>query len=215
MKAMDIPRDPYNLIITGVGGQGNVIASRMIGDMMVRAGYRVTIGETFGVSQRGGSVMSHMRISHTSVWSPQIPEGRADMIVALEPIEAIRVMSYYGNPNTVVLSNTRPIYPVGAIAGEMTYPSLDEIRACIERLARSVAFINATEEAVRLGVAILGNVIMMGAIAGTGILPLNIERFKEIIIKRLPASQHEVNITAFSRGIELITNTAWTHPSAR
>lgn len=213
MNATDIPRDPYNLIITGVGGQGNVIASRMIGDMLVRTGYRVTIGETFGVSQRGGSVMSHMRISRASAWSPQIPEGRADMIVALEPIEAIRVMSYYGNPNTVVLSNTRPIYPVGVIAGEMSYPSLEEIRAGIGRLARSVVFINATEEAVCLGVAILGNVIMMGAVAGTKILPLTLERFKEIIAKRLPASQHAVNITAFSRGIELIANAVWDRPS--
>ena len=73
MNATDIPRDPYNLIITGVGGQGNVIASRMIGDMLVRTGYRVTIGETFGVSQRGGSVMSHMRISRASAWSPRTP----------------------------------------------------------------------------------------------------------------------------------------------
>ena len=82
--------DPYNLIITGVGGQGNVLASRMVGNMLSRLGLFVTIGETFGASQRGGSVMSHLRISTRSCLSPQIPRGRAHSVVALEPIEALR-----------------------------------------------------------------------------------------------------------------------------
>ncbi|HLZ20134.1 MAG TPA: 2-oxoacid:acceptor oxidoreductase family protein, partial [Smithellaceae bacterium] len=73
-----------NLILTGVGGQGNVLASRVLAGMLVDAGYVVTIGETFGMSQRGGSVMSHLRISPDSVRSPQIPRGAADVIVALE-----------------------------------------------------------------------------------------------------------------------------------
>ena len=75
--------DPYNLIIAGVGGQGNVLASRVVGDMIIHQGYRVTIGETFGASQRGGSVMSHLRISAQSGCSPQIPKGKAHMVVAL------------------------------------------------------------------------------------------------------------------------------------
>ena len=67
----ELLHDPYNLIITGVGGQGNVLASRMVGDMLARMGFYVTIGETFGASQRGGSVMSHLRISSESSMSPQ------------------------------------------------------------------------------------------------------------------------------------------------
>ncbi|MBU2252336.1 MAG: 2-oxoacid:acceptor oxidoreductase family protein, partial [Proteobacteria bacterium] len=85
-------KDPYNIVITGVGGQGNVMASRVLANMLVRRGFRVTIGETFGMSQRGGSVMSHIRVSSAAVWSPQIPKGRADLVVALEPVEAIRVL---------------------------------------------------------------------------------------------------------------------------
>ena len=73
-------KDPYNIIITGVGGQGNVMSSRILGNMLVDRGYHVTIGETFGASQRGGSVMSHMRVSKKSIWSPQIPEYRADTV---------------------------------------------------------------------------------------------------------------------------------------
>jgi len=93
MSAVSLAKDPYNIIITGVGGQGNVLASRLLGGMLAGKGYLVTIGETFGASQRGGSVMSHLRISGKSVASPQIPRGRADVIVSLEPAEAVRVMA--------------------------------------------------------------------------------------------------------------------------
>jgi len=103
-----LSNDPYNIIITGVGGQGNVLASRMVGDMLLESGLVVTIGETFGASQRGGSVMSHMRVSASTFFSPQIPRGLAHMIVSLEPTEAIRVLKDYGNPQVKVISNTRP-----------------------------------------------------------------------------------------------------------
>jgi len=104
MGGPPLSKDPYNLIITGVGGQGNVMASRVLSNMLVRKGYYVTIGETFGASQRGGSVMSHIRVSASSAWSPQIPQGRADMVVSLEPIEAIRVLKTYGNSIRLGLS---------------------------------------------------------------------------------------------------------------
>ncbi len=98
METTRLPKDPVNIIITGVGGQGNVMASRILSNMLVRKGFYVTIGETFGASQRGGSVMSHIRVSADSTWSPQIPKGKADIVVTLEPIEAIRVLMSYGNP---------------------------------------------------------------------------------------------------------------------
>ncbi|HQN70592.1 MAG TPA: 2-oxoacid:acceptor oxidoreductase family protein, partial [Smithella sp.] len=85
-----LKKNPTNIIITGVGGQGNVMASRVLAGMLVNAGFIVTIGETFGMSQRGGSVMSHLRVSSSSVLSPQIPQGRGDIVIALEPVEALR-----------------------------------------------------------------------------------------------------------------------------
>ena len=97
MTAAVLKYDPYNLIITGVGGQGNVLASRMVGDMLARKGFDITIGETFGASQRGGSVMSHLRISQKGACSPQIPLGMAHMVVSLEPTEALRVLKNYGS----------------------------------------------------------------------------------------------------------------------
>lgn len=202
-----INKDPYNVIITGVGGQGNVLASRMLGNILSDKGYFVTIGETFGVSQRGGSVMSHLRISKTSAWSPQIPRGQADIVVALEPIEAIRVMASYGNGTSTVLSNTRPIYPVGVIAGEQDYPELGAIRGALGRLTKKVMFIDATDEAMKLGNPILGNVIMLGAVAGTGLLPFDRDDFRAVIARSMPANRLEINLTAYDRGREMLLNT--------
>ncbi len=204
MKSGSMMHDPFNVIITGVGGQGNVMASRILGNILSRKGYFVTIGETFGVSQRGGSVMSHLRISKQSVWSPQIPRGQAHIVVALEPTEAIRVLAAYGNPSVTVLSNTRPIHPVGVIAGDLKYPSLDEMRKALEELASEVSFIDATDEALRLGQPILGNVIMMGAVGGTGVLLFDAEDFRSVINETMPKDKVELNMKAFRKGEEMI-----------
>jgi indolepyruvate ferredoxin oxidoreductase beta subunit len=198
-------KDPYNLIITGVGGQGNVMASRVLGNMMVRDGYHVTIGETFGASQRGGSVMSHLRISKEGSWSPQIPHGQADCIIALEPSEALRLLSTYGNPEVRVLSNTRPIHSVNVIAGDAKYPSMDDIRSSIEALAAEAWFVAATEEAVTMGNPIYSNIIMLGALAGTGAFPMDRESFKAVIAESFPEDRLNVNVKAYDLGIEMVS----------
>ena len=95
---MSMARDPFNIIIAGVGGQGNVLASQILGWIFVSKGYVVTIGETYGASQRGGAVMSHLRISETDQFSPIIPEGKCHLLVSLEPVEALRILEHYGNP---------------------------------------------------------------------------------------------------------------------
>jgi len=195
-----LAKDPYNIVITGVGGQGNVMASRVLSNMLVRKGFRVTIGETFGMSQRGGSVMSHIRVSPTKVWSPQIPKGTADLIVALEPIEAIRVLADYGNPSVKVLVNLRAIYPVGVITGEDEYPPEATIRETVAALAADARFLPATDEAIRLGNPILGNIVMIGAVAGLGVLPIDGELFESVIREGMPAARVEANLRAFAIG---------------
>ncbi|MCE5262811.1 MAG: indolepyruvate oxidoreductase subunit beta [Deltaproteobacteria bacterium] len=195
-----LAKDPYNIVITGVGGQGNVMASRVLSNMLVRKGFRVTIGETFGMSQRGGSVMSHIRVSPTAVWSPQIPKGQADLIVALEPIEAIRVLADYGNPDVRVLVNLRPIYPVGVITGADEYPTEATIRDAVTSLSAQACFLAATDEAIRLGNPILGNIVMIGAVAGLGVLPIDAGLFEAVIREGMPADRVAANLRAFAIG---------------
>ncbi|HNX23202.1 MAG TPA: indolepyruvate oxidoreductase subunit beta [Spirochaetota bacterium] len=196
-------RDPYNIIITGVGGQGNVMAARIIGNMLALRGFYVTIGETFGASQRGGSVMSHLRVSEKSAWSPQIPKGRADLVVALEPIESLRVMAQYGNTETAVVSNTRPVYPVGVICGDQKYPSMDELNGSLKQLCSNINFIDATEEAIRLGNPILSNVIMIGAVAGLGVLPVDDSDFEKVMSSNVPAGKLGINMEGYKLGKKL------------
>ncbi len=175
MDAERLSRDPFNVLIAGVGGQGNVLASKLLGNVLLARGYNVTVGETFGASQRGGSVMSHLRVSGRAAWSPQIPGGRADVILALEPMEALRALAAYGNPEVVVIANSRPVYPVAVICGEREYPPPDRIRAWLERSRRRAWLIDATGEALRLGAPVYANIVMIGALAAAGVLPLRRE----------------------------------------
>lgn len=198
-----LARDPYNIIITGVGGQGNVTASRVLGNMLVKD-YFVTIGETFGASQRGGSVMSHVRVSAVSVWSPQIPRGKVDLVVALEPAEAVRVLGEYGSKGSYVIVNTRPVYPVKVITGEMEYPPLDNIKKAISDFTEHVWFIDATDAAIQLGNPILGNMIMLGAVAGLNVLPLNKKDFEQAVSRIFPKNKVLINVKAFEIGFELV-----------
>jgi indolepyruvate ferredoxin oxidoreductase beta subunit len=203
MNSTRLSKDPYSVIITGVGGQGNVMASRVLGSMLVNNGFLVTIGETFGASQRGGSVMSHLRISETSSWSPQIPKGTADIIVSLEPIEAVRVLAAYGNPGVILLSNTRPIFPVNVIKGDAAYPSVEELKKSVRHLIPHSIFIEATEEALKMGNPILANIIMLGAVVGLNILPITRENFRTAIGERVSPDTVDLNMDAFDLGSRL------------
>ena len=204
MSAVQLRQDPYNLIITGVGGQGNVLSSRMLGGMLTHNGYFITIGETFGASQRGGSVMSHVRISQRAAWSPQIPGGKAHLVIALEPAEALRVLGAYGTPATLLIWNTRPIYPVSVISGEQQYPPGAEIRQALAGLCARNWPLNATQKAMDLGSAIFANIIMLGALSELGLLPFSRRDFSETLSATLPPDKVSINLDAFDSAAALL-----------
>jgi len=194
-------KDPLNVIVTGVGGQGNVLVSQFMGRALVRAGYHVTIGETYGASQRGGAVMSHIRISRQAQYGPLIPSGQADVILGLEPVETLRVLAQYGNPGVTVITNSRPVYPLAVAIGAARYPSVEEIMSALEELSASAWLINATDIAVELGAPILANIIMVGALMGAGVLPLRPEEVEQEFQESLSDDRLELNLKAFRRGL--------------
>ncbi len=198
-------KENYNLIITGVGGQGNVLSSQLIGQALVGKGFFVTIGETYGASQRGGSVMSHIRISSKKQLSPLIPRGKADIVVGLEPVEALRVLTVYGNRETVVISNTRPIYPVDVTSGDEKYPEIEELQKALQGLSRKVYSIAATEKAMHMGSPILGNMIMIGALLELNLLPLSPSEFRETLAKNFSGQRLKTNLQALEEGKKIIT----------
>lgn len=200
----EMEKDPWNMIIAGVGGQGNVLASQILGQMLVTEDFYVTIGETYGLSQRGGSVMSHLRISRNDQFSPLIPKGTCDFVMGLEPIEALRVLQQFGNPNVQLLINTRPIYPMDVIAGNATYPEVDTVLEKIHKLSQKVWTINATEIALEMGDPIFSNMVMIGAFSDLELLPVNRPGFQEVIEDVLPAKKLTSNLDAFDRGREAI-----------
>ena len=194
-------KDPLNVIVTGVGGQGNVLVSQFMGRALVRAGYHVTIGETYGASQRGGAVMSHLRISRQAQYGPLIPAGQANVILGLEPVETLRVLAQYGNPAVTVITNSRPVYPLAVAIGAAHYPTVDEIMTVLEELSSSAWLINATDIAVELGAPILANVVMVGALVGAGLLPLGPEEIELEFQESIPGDRLELNLKAFRRGL--------------
>ena len=204
MQQVNLSFDPYNVIITGVGGQGNVMASRILGNMLSRKGLSVTIGETFGASQRGGSVMSHLRVSTGSSWSPQIPRGQGHLVISLEPTEAMRVLATFGNSDIKVLCNTRAIHAIAVISGEQQYPDLADIKLWVAELSEAAWFMDATEKAMELGNPILGNIMMIGAAAGIGVLPLDREDFEAAISENLSADKQELNLKAYDMGVGMV-----------
>lgn len=197
---MTFHRDPFNVIIGGVGGQGNVIASQVIGRILLQKGYVVTIGETYGASQRGGAVMSHLRISARDQFSPLIPEGRCDLLMALEPVEGLRILGQYGNPEVVSLVNTRPIHPIEMVSGQTPYPEVEEVIQRIGDLSREVWSLNATEAALEMGDPIFSNMVMLGALSSLEILQIDRQGFEEAVEGLLGRSRLGRNMEAFDRG---------------
>jgi indolepyruvate ferredoxin oxidoreductase beta subunit len=194
-------KDPLNIIITGVGGQGNVLLSQFVGKALVREGYHATIGETYGASQRGGAVMSHLRVSRNSQYGPLIAEGQADIVLGLEPLETMRVLSQYGNPGVVVITNSRPVFPAAVTTGEGVYPSPEQISATLEALSSRCWVVDATEIALEMGAPILANIIMMGTLVGAGLLPVGPQAFEAELRESFSGERLDTNLEAFRRGI--------------
>jgi len=194
-------KEPLNLIIAGVGGQGNVLISRLIGQAMMNDGYRVTIGETFGASQRGRSVTSHVRISGSHAYGPLIPEGQADIILGLEPVEALRQLALSGSPATCVVTNTRPVHPMCVATGEAEYPAIERIKKSIGKLSKKSWYVNASAIALNLGSALLTNIVVVGVLAGLHITALRPDMFEQQLEAMFQDEKLDLNVQAFRAGL--------------
>ncbi len=205
---MTFNAEPLNLVVCGTGGQGNILISRMIGRILSRKGYYISIGETFGAAQRGGAVHSSMRVSRKRAYGPLIPEGRAHFVLSLEPLETLRILALYGNEDVVTVSNTEPVYPVGALAGRAEYPGLDELKGAISQLSKRAWFLNVSNMAANLGAPIVSNIILLGGLLGTDLMPLIVEDVEKEIEATLPNAKIDLNLRALHMGIESVRDAA-------
>jgi indolepyruvate ferredoxin oxidoreductase beta subunit len=184
-----------DIIVVGVGGQGVILLSHVIGKSALKAGYSVRGAETHGMAQRGGSVISHIRIG--CEYGPMVPPGGADILVALEPAEALRY-AHYLVKDGVVLVNTHPILPVTVTTGRATYPPLEDIRAPLQRISKTVKTLNATELAIEAGTPQAMNVVMLGLLAPY--LPLKEDLLVETLAESIKPKYLAMNKRAFELG---------------
>ena len=196
-----LEKDPVNLIITGVGGQGNILMSRLIGEALLEDGYQVTVGETYGASQRGGAVASHIRISEDTQYGALTPVGQADIILGLEPMESLRILGLYGGPKTFVIANTRPVHTMSVAIGETEYPELETMKQAISKLSQKAWYIEATEIAINLGAPLIANMVMLGALIGTRLLPLAKDKVERQLRASFQKERRTSNLKALAMGL--------------
>ena len=185
-----------DLLITGVGGQGIVLASDIIGEAALVGGYDVKKTDTLGMAQRGGSVVSHVRLAR-HVWSPLIKKGEVDILVAFEKLEAAR-WAHYLRPGAVAIVNNHVLPPLSVNLGNEHYPSDEEITNILRQRSERIYFVNGTSRVREMGNIRTLNMFMLGCISL--FLPLKIHTWKESISQRLRPEMRQINIFAFDRG---------------
>ena len=185
-----------DLLVTGVGGQGVVLASDIIGETALAAGFDVKKTDTLGMAQRGGSVVSHVRLA-TKVWSPLIKEGDVDLLLAFEKLEAAR-WSHYLHSGSVAIINNYEQPPLSVSLGQEKYPSDNEIAAALKRQTDQIYFIDGNKKAKELGNVRTLNIYMLGCFSVFA--PIDVAIWKESISRRMPENIREINLTAFEMG---------------
>jgi indolepyruvate ferredoxin oxidoreductase beta subunit len=189
MKKLDI-------LMVGVGGQGNVLASDILGEVAIAAGYDVKKTDTLGMAQRGGSVVSQVRMAN-QVWSPMIREGEVDILVALEKLEAVR-WSHYLETGGVAIVNNLAVPPLSVSLGTHRYPSDREVKDILRQRTGRVYFIDGTDKAKELGDVRTLNMFMLGCVSS--FVPIDVQIWKDCISQRLPSNILKINMFAFDKG---------------
>ena len=185
-----------NIMIVGVGGQGTLLASRILGNTVINEGFDVKVSEVHGMSQRGGSVVTYVKYGD-AVYSPIIGKGEADIILAFEMLEAYRALPYLKKGGKIIV-NTQEIDPMPVITGAMEYPqNIDKTLA----QKADITFVNALELAEKAGNFKAVNVVLIGVMAKS--TDIAYEKWVETIKQTVPPKFLEVNLAAFEYGYNL------------
>jgi indolepyruvate ferredoxin oxidoreductase beta subunit len=188
------------VFFTGVGGQGTLLATRLVGEAALKEGLPVTISEIHGMAQRGGVVESSVAIG--KIFSPTIADGEADVLMAFEPLETLRALPKC-HAGTLVISNTTPIIPFTVATGKSLYPSDEAIYQPVATKVQRLVRVPALKLAREAGSDLAANIVMLGVLAGTGRLPIEANSWHAVLQERLPQRILAVNQKAFALGLEL------------
>jgi len=197
MSGRDQAFDAVRIFFTGVGGQGTLLATRMVGEAALAEGLPVTMSEIHGMAQRGGVVESSVVIG--KVFSPTIPDGEADILMAFEPLEALRAIPKC-HAESLIIASTAPIVPFTVAVGQSTYPEVAELEQAIKEKVSNLLWLDAVELARKAGSERASNTVLVGVLAGTGRLPIARRSWEEALQKTLPSRLVEINRQAFEAG---------------
>ena len=189
--------DKYRVCFTGVGGQGTLLATMVLAEAAIHAGHHVLASEVHGMAQRGGVVESTVMIG--DIKSPIISEGEADVLLGFEPVETYRAMRKC-SADSVVISNSVPVMPYSVAIGKGSYPEVEKLFAFIQGRVKKLLTLNAQALAEQAGSRLSANVVMVGALARSGVLPVSREAFEETIRTKTKAAFVEANLRAFDLG---------------
>ena len=193
-------KDKTNIVLTGVGGQGVITAANILGKAAVKAKVNVFVSEVHGMAQRGGSVNCTVRIGNVS--GPLVASGSADAIISTEPSEALRYIQY-SNKNTKIITDITPVIPFTVSVGMEEYPDIKAVFKELEGYGKLYK-IDAVKIAKDAGAVITKNIMMLGALAGSGVLPFKSEILLETILENVPAKFKDINKKAFEGGLKSI-----------
>ena len=193
----------YTVQIVGVGGQGVLLASMVLGNAAMKEGYKVAMSEVHGMAQRGGSVLCTLRFGD-DVISPLEAVGNADLIMGFEPAETCRYLPL-GNKDSVVVMNLDPVFPSMVAAGMEEYPKIDDLIAFAESVNSNVITVEATSIAVKAGKAVAANAVMIGVVAGIKGFPLKKDVLRDTLRENVPEKFLDLNLKAFDMGYEYST----------
>jgi len=195
----------FRIFFTGVGGQGTLLATRLVGEAALEEGLPVLMSEIHGMAQRGGVVESTVVIGGSV--SPTIADGEADIVIAFEPLEAARALPKC-NPKTIVITSTEPVLPFTVTIGQSAYPEPETLFKMIEPHVAGFIKVNADETARSINAERSANVVMIGALAGTGILPVSKASFERALRIILPERLLEQNLNALDAGYGITSGQA-------
>jgi indolepyruvate ferredoxin oxidoreductase beta subunit len=194
----------YNVQLVGVGGQGVLLASTVLGNAAVAEGMEVAMSEVHGMAQRGGSVLCSVRMGE-GIFSPLIPKGGANLLLGFEPVETCRVLTTV-NKDSYIVTNVTPVIPITASAGQDIYPKIEEILASLRAVSDNVIPIDATAKAIEAGKAITANAVLIGAISAVKGFPLPKPRMVASLLDVVPAKARDINQEAFELGYQAVSS---------
>ena len=187
------------LVFVGVGGQGNLLASRLLGEAALAEGVPAVVSEIHGMAQRGGIVESAVLMGN--VTSPIVSPGEADVLIGFEPVETLRALGKC-NKSSVIITNVHPLPPFTVAVGQGAYPEVDDMLALIRKKAKRVIALDGDAIAEEVGNPLALNMVMLGALVGSGTIPITAEDMKKTISTSTKKAFLESNLAAFDRGFE-------------